>query len=59
MNELKIVSMVCINGEWMRQEEVDKELFQKLLGEKLDFAMGNQGFKRVKKEQKPNRCGNT
>lgn len=48
MSELKIVSMVRINGKWMRQEEVDKELFQKLLGEKLDFAMGNQGFKRVK-----------
>ena len=51
--------MVCINGKWMRQDEVDKDLFKKLLGEKLDFAMGNQGFKRVKKEQKPNRCGNT
>lgn len=46
MKEIKIVSMVCINGKWMRQEEVDQALFQKLLGEKLDFAMGNQGFTR-------------
>ena len=47
MSELKVVSMVCINGKWMRQEEVDPALFKKLLGEKLDYGMGNAGFVRV------------
>lgn len=46
MSKINIVSMVCIGGKWMRQEEVDPILFKKLLGEKLDFAMGNQGFVR-------------
>ena len=55
MSELKIVSMVCINGEWMRQDEVDKDLFKKLLGEKLDFVMGNQGFVR---KDKSDECKN-
>ena len=49
MKKLKIVSMVRINGKWMRQEEVDPVLFKKLLGEKLDYVMGNQGFVRKDK----------
>ena len=41
--------MVRIDGQWMRQEEVDPILFKKLLGEKLDYVMGNQGFVRKDK----------
>lgn len=48
MSELKIVSMVRINGQLMKQEDVDPEVFRKLLEEKIDFAMGNIGFARVK-----------
>lgn len=48
MKKLKIVSMVTINGKKMRQEDVDPELFRKLLGEKIDSAMGNIGFVREK-----------
>ena len=46
MEKLKIVSMVRINGELKKQEEIDSELFRKLVEEKIDFAMGNIGFKR-------------
>ena len=44
LGEIKIVNMVCINGQWMRQEEVEPELFRRLLAEKVDFAMRNAGF---------------
>jgi hypothetical protein len=49
MSKINIVSMVRIDGQWMRQEEVDPVLFKKLLGEKLDYVMGNQGFVRKDK----------
>lgn len=49
MSKINIVSMVRINGQWMRQEEVDPVLFKKLLGEKLDYVMSNQGFVRKDK----------
>lgn len=48
MNKLKIVSMVTINGKKMRQEDVDPELFRKLLEEKFDSVMGNLGFEKDK-----------
>lgn len=48
MQKIKIVSMVTINGQRMKQEDVDPELFRRLLEEKIDFAMGNIGFKRDK-----------
>ena len=48
MKKLKIISMVRINGELFRQEDVEPELFRKLLEQKIDFAMGNVGFVRDK-----------
>lgn len=48
LKKLKIVSMVRINGQLMRQEDVDPEVFEKLLEEKIDFAMKNIGFERDK-----------
>lgn len=48
MSKLKIVSMVRIDGQLKKQEEVDPEIFQRLLEAKIDFAMGNIGFKRDK-----------
>lgn len=44
MGEIKIVNMCCINGQWMRQDEVEPEVFRKLLSEKVDEAMRNAGF---------------
>ena len=43
--------MVRINGQLMKQEDVDPELFRKLLEEKIDFAMGNIGFEKDKTAQ--------
>ena len=48
MKKLEIVSMVRINGQLMKQEDVYPELFRKLLEEKIDFAMGNIGFEKDK-----------
>ena len=48
MSKLKIVSMVRINGDLKKQEEIAPELFRKLVEEKIDFAMGNIGFERDK-----------
>lgn len=44
LKKLKVVSMVIIDGQPMKQEEVSRELFRKLLETKIDYAMGNQGF---------------
>lgn len=49
MSKIEVVSMVRINGQWMNQNEVDPKLFNRLLGEKLDYVMGNQGFIRKDK----------
>ena len=48
LEKLKIVSMVTINGQRMRQEDMDPEVFKRLVEEKIEFAMGNIGFKRDK-----------
>lgn len=48
MQKLEIVSMVKVNGVWVRQEEIPKEELCKLLEKKLDQAMEGIGFKRVK-----------
>lgn len=46
--KLEIVSMVRINGEYIRQEEIPAEEFRKLLEQKLDESMGDIGFERIK-----------
>lgn len=46
--KLKIVSMVRINGQEVKQEDLDPEVFHKLLEEKIDFAMKNAGFEKEK-----------
>lgn len=48
MSKLKIISKVRINGQLVFQEEVEPEMFRKLMEEKIDFAMSNQGFKKDK-----------
>lgn len=48
LSKLKIISNVRINGQLMLQEEVEPEMFRKLMEEKIDFAMSNQGFKKDK-----------
>lgn len=47
MQKLEIVSMIKVNGVWVRQEEIPKEELCKLLEKKLDQAMEGIGFKRV------------
>lgn len=48
MKDLEIVSMVKINGEWVRQEEIPPEEFRQLLEKKLDQVMDGLGFDMVK-----------
>lgn len=48
MKELEIVSMIKVNGVWVRQEEIPQEEFCKLLEKKLDQVMDGIGFDRVK-----------
>lgn len=54
MQELEIVSMIKVNGVWVRQEEIPREELCKLLEKKLDQAMKGIGFERVKNCRK---CG--
>lgn len=48
MQKLEIVSMIKINVEWVRQEEIPREELCKLLEKKFDQAMKGIGFDRVK-----------
>ncbi len=48
MQKIKIVSMVRINGEKVPQESISKEQFQQALEQKLDDAMRNLCFERIK-----------
>ena len=48
MQKLEIVSMIKINGVWVRQEEIPREELCKLLENKFDQAMMGIGFERVK-----------
>ncbi|WP_333813582.1 hypothetical protein [Muricomes intestini] len=47
MKELKIVSMVKINGTWINQDDVPPEEFRELLEKKLEETMNNIGFDRI------------
>lgn len=49
MQKLEIVSMIKINGVWVRQEEIPREELRKLLEKKFDQAMKGIGFERAKK----------
>lgn len=48
MQDLEIVSMIKVNGVWVRQEEIPQEELCKLLEKKFDQAMREIGFERVK-----------
>lgn len=48
MQKLKIVSMVKINGVWIKQEEIPQDEFRKLLEAKVNSTMRNIGFERIK-----------
>lgn len=48
MKKLEVVSMIKINGVWVRQEEIPREELCKLLEKKFDQAMKGIGFERVK-----------
>lgn len=47
MRDLEIVSMIKVNGVWVKQEEIPKEELRKLLEEKFDKVMKGIGFDRV------------
>ena len=46
--KLKIVCMVKINGQWVRQEDIPKDEFQRIIEKKMDQAMDSIGFDRIK-----------
>lgn len=48
MGNLKIVSMVRINGEKVRQEDIPPEEFRAIVEKGIIKAMANIGFERVK-----------
>lgn len=48
MKKINIVSKVRINGNLMLQEEIDPEVFRRLLEEKITDTMENVGFQRKK-----------
>lgn len=45
---LEVVSQIKINGDWVNQDEIPKEQFQKIIAQVLDQAMKNIGFERQK-----------
>jgi hypothetical protein len=47
MGKLKIVSMVRINGEKVRQEDIPPDEFKALVEKAIVRAMNNIGFERV------------
>ena len=47
-NEIKIVSLVRINGKVYRQEELDQEEFHRLLMNRAEEVMNDLGYERVK-----------
>lgn len=48
MSKLNIVSKVRINGKLVLQEDIEPEVFQRLLEEKITKAMSNIGFEKIK-----------
>lgn len=48
MKGIEVVSMIKINGLWMKQEDLSKEEFSEILEKKLDETMKNIGFERRK-----------
>lgn len=48
MKGIEVVSMIKINGSWMKQEDLSKEEFSEILEKKLDETMKNIGFERRK-----------
>lgn len=48
MQKLEVVSMVKVNGEWVRQEDLPPEEFRTLLETKLNDTMRSVGFGRIK-----------
>lgn len=48
MKELKIVSMVKVNGTWINQNDIPPEDFKEMLEKKIEETMQNIGFERIK-----------
>lgn len=48
MQKLEIVSMIKVDGTWIRQEDILPEDFRKLLEMKMDESMKSIGFERKK-----------
>lgn len=48
MKKLEIVSMVKVDGVWMRQEEVPCDKLQKLIETRVDEAMKELKFRRIR-----------
>jgi hypothetical protein len=48
MKGIEVVSMIKINGLWMKQEDLSKEEVSEILEKKLDETMKNIGFERRK-----------
>lgn len=46
MQKLEIVSMIKVDGAWIRQEDILPEDFRKLLEMKMDESMKSIGFER-------------
>lgn len=49
MSKLKTVNEIRVNGKWIREEELDPAFVQRVINDRIDFAMTNQGFVRKDK----------
>ena len=47
MKKLEIKSLVKVDGKWVRQEDLAKEEFDRILEAKIDEVMSNIGFERI------------
>lgn len=46
--DLEIVSMIKVNGEWVNQEDLLPEEAVEIIGKTMDRAMANIGYQKVK-----------
>lgn len=46
---LECVNLVRINGEWVEQKDIPKEMFDRIMAEVFNRGMENVGFKQKKK----------
>lgn len=48
MKKIEVICMVRVNGKKVPQESIPREEFNKMLEKKIDDAMQNLRFKRIK-----------